>query len=127
MCARPPSVDPDLEKIKWFQYPATWWPLRLLIPSQLRVCNEEILPLKSELVAMLPFWKNIKAPTVLIQGELDDLVPPANLDFLLKNLNDKIVLKTMKIPELNHFIPWKRPDLIIQGIYAVDAALEHAL
>ena len=117
------SVDPSLETTKWFQYPAAWWPIRLLIPSELRVCNEEILPLKSELMLLMPFWKNIKAPSVLIQGELDDLVPPGNQDFLVEHLEKTTVINVMRLPDLNHFIPWKRPDLIIEGIQEVDHAL----
>lgn len=114
------SVDPELEKTKWFQYPATWWLLRWMIPSALRVCNEEILPLKSELMQMLPFWKNIKAYSVLIQGEKDDLVPVENLNFLTEHLDSKKVVKIMRVPDTNHFIPWMRPDLIIDGIQVVD-------
>ncbi len=117
------SVDPELESTKWFQYPATWWLVRWMIPSDLRVCNEEILPLKSELKMMLPFWKNIKVRSVLIQGEKDDLVPKENLDFLTRHLNPETVVKIMRVPGMNHFIPWKGPELIIQGIQEVDHAL----
>lgn len=117
------SVDPNLETTKWFQYPATWWPFRFLIPTEFRVCNEEILPLKAELTLMLPYWKDIKALSVLIQGELDELVPPGNQDFLIQHLNPKTVVKVMRLPDLNHFIPWKRPDSIIAGIHEVDHGL----
>jgi pimeloyl-ACP methyl ester carboxylesterase len=114
------SVDPELEVTKWFQYPAQWWPIRLLIPSALRVCNEEILPLRAELESMLPAWKNIQAQSVLIQGEADDLVPPGNQDFLVKHLEPKTILKVIRVPGLNHFVPWKRPDLIVDAIRVVD-------
>lgn len=117
------SVSPELEKIKWFQYPATWLPIRLLIPSDLRVCNEEIFPLKSELSRKLPLWKNLKMPAVLIQGEEDELVPPGNLDFLLKHLDKKTVLKVRRERDLNHFVPWKRPDLIFDGIRTINKVL----
>lgn len=110
------SVSPDLEETKWFQYPAAWWPIRFLIPTALRVCNEEILPLKSELLLMMPFWKNIKARSVLIQGGQDDLVPPENLNFLEQHLDPHLIVQVMKVPEMNHFVPWKRPDLIFDAI-----------
>jgi pimeloyl-ACP methyl ester carboxylesterase len=118
------SVSPDLEKTKWIQYPATWWPIRALIPTALRVCNEEILPLKGELTLMLPFWKQITAKTVIIQGGKDDLVPPENLDFLVRNLNEKAVVKVIRDANLDHFVPWKRPDLIVNGIQEVARVLE---
>lgn len=117
------SVSPDLEATKWYQHPATWWPIRILIPTELRVCNEEILPLKSELMLMMPSWRKIKAKSVLIQGEQDDLVPPGNLDFLEQHLDQKIIVKVMRVKEMNHFIPWKRPDLIFDGIREVEHAL----
>jgi pimeloyl-ACP methyl ester carboxylesterase len=117
------SVSPDLESTKWFQYPASWWPIRILIPTDLRVCNEEILPLKGELTRMLPKWSSITAKAVLIQGEDDPLVPPANLDFLIKHLRPELIVKTDRIPGLNHFIPWKRPDLIFDGIWDLEKAI----
>ena len=118
------AVDPQFEKIAWYQRVATWWPFRLLIPTDLRVCNEEIIPLKEELEKMGPFWKEISAKTVLIQGEKDPLVNPGNLDFLLQHLDQKIVTKVFRIPDLNHFVPWKRPDLILDGVQEIKNALE---
>ena len=110
------SVDPELETTKWIQIPASWWPIRELIPSALKVCNEEILPLKQELILLLPQWKKIRARSILIQGEDDELVPPGNLNFLVKNLNSKTVVKVIRVPGLNHFVPWKRPDLILDNL-----------
>lgn len=110
------SVDPSLEETRWVQYPATWWPIRVLIPNELRVCNEEILALKSELIEMLPLWKNVQAPTIIIQGNDDPLVSPKNSDFLEKNLPAKNLLSSVRVPGLNHFVPWKRPELILNAI-----------
>lgn len=118
------SVDPDLEKTKWYQYPADWWPIRALIPSPLKVCNQEILFLKAELSALMPMWKAISAKVEIIQGEDDDLVPAANQDFLLKVLDPKVIVKVVRVPGLNHFIPWKRPDLIFNSITAMAEAIK---
>jgi len=117
------SVDPQFEKMQWVQYPATWWPFRQFIPSKLRVCNEEIMALKAELSEMLNQWKDIKSKTVTIHGEDDPLVPVGNVNFLNDHLNKNTVLKTYRIPGLNHFVPWRRPDLIFRGIK--DLAVEN--
>jgi pimeloyl-ACP methyl ester carboxylesterase len=105
------SVDPALEKTKWFQYPADWIPIRWVIPSELRVCNEEIFELKHGLTEALPLWSRISARMSVIQGDLDELVPPANVDFL-----DKILVRPLSnrvvIVGMNHFIPWRAPDRI---------------
>jgi len=118
------SVSPEFEKIKWYQYPATWWPIRSLIPNKLRVCNEEIFPLKDELLRMLNDWKNIKAKVVIVHGEEDPLVPIGNTDFLVQRLNSKNILKVNRVPKLNHFVPWLRPDLILDGILTLEGGLQ---
>ena len=110
------SVSPDLEEIKWFQYPANWFGVKQIIPTELRVCNEEIMALKDSLKEMLPLWLKIKASTIIIHGEKDDLVPIANKDFLLEKLNPEIVKTVVIDKDLNHFIPWKKPYLIKKAI-----------
>lgn len=110
------SVSPDLEETKWFQYPATWFGIKQIIPTELRVCNEEILALKDNLKEMLPLWSKITAKTIIIHGEKDDLVPVANKDFLLKHLSPDLIVDVVIEPDLNHFIPWKKPILIKQAL-----------
>jgi len=51
-----PSIDPELEKTKWFQIPADWLVFSWLVPKDLRTSNREILPLKGELEKLLPHW-----------------------------------------------------------------------
>lgn len=119
------SVDPDLETTQWFQYPAQWVPFRWLIPTDLKVCNEEILSLKSELTAMLPEWPKIeKMPSVIIQGDDDPLVPAANADFLAARISPEAMVQKQRVPGLNHFVPWLRPDLILEGIESLRSRLE---
>ena len=118
------SVDPDLEEIRWVQYPASWWPFKYLIPTVLRVCNEEIFPLKDQLTSILPEWKKITASVVIVHGEKDSLVQIENVDFMRKNLNEKQILMVFREPELNHFVPWLRPDLIIKSIRTINNQLD---
>lgn len=110
------SVDPSLEDTKWYQYLATWWPFRVLIPNSLRVCNEEIMALKGELLLLKPRWPEIKADTVTIQGTEDNLVPLANQDFILAQLSQKQVKGIERVQGMNHFVPWEHPELILQAI-----------
>jgi pimeloyl-ACP methyl ester carboxylesterase len=114
-----PSIDPSLEKTKWIQYPAHWKATRWLVPRVLRVCNEEILPLKKELEKMLPLWKNITVPVVFIQGGKDKLVPKENLDFARKVLTETQI-KEFFYPEYNHFIPFTHPDIVEKAILQLD-------
>lgn len=118
-----PSIDPELEKTKWYQIPAEWKLLSWMVPSVLQVTNREILPLKGELEKMLPLWKNIRMPVTVIQGELDKLVPAGNADFAAKVLT-KDQLHMVRVADMNHFVPWNRPDLIEQAIFRHLDALE---
>lgn len=111
-----PSIDPDLEKTKWYQIPADWKAFSWMLPTDLVTTNREILPLKRELEEMLPLWSAIRVPVTLIQGEKDRLVPPANADFAKKVLLNA-PLNVIREPDLNHFIPWNRPDLILDAIF----------
>ncbi|TKT90330.1 alpha/beta fold hydrolase [Dyadobacter frigoris] len=109
------SIDPDLEKKEWFRPIIGSFPIRYLLPVDLDVSNREIRPLKGELIQMLPLWANIRLPVIVIQGEVDDLVPPGNADFAKRMLINAPV-KVEMIPEMNHFIPWRRPDFIRDAV-----------
>lgn len=121
------SVDPSLERTKWYQYPASWWPIRSLIPSSLRVCNEEIFALKAELEKMLTDWSSFRAKAVFIQGADDPLVAPENLDFLAAHIKKELIVTSVRVAGLNHFVPWKRPDLIFDGIWEIEKSLGGSL
>lgn len=106
------SVDPELEKTKWFQIPAKYPPLSWIIPNALNVCNKEILALKPELFIQKELLSQLKLPITVIQGEDDDLVPKENADYLKKYLTNAS-LKTIMLPNKNHFILWSEKDLVI--------------
>jgi len=105
------SVDPDLEKTKWYQIPVHYKIFSWLLPGVLYSTNEEIIALKKELHEMTPSWKTVNEPVSIIQGGKDKLVPPGNADFAKKMLVNAS-LDMILIDDMNHFIPWNRADLI---------------
>ncbi len=111
------SVDPALEKTKWFQIPADWLLLSWMIPQSLVSSNREILALKDELEAMMPLWSRITHPVTVIQGEEDVLVPAANADFAERMLT-RAPVTMVRVPGMNHFVPWSHPDLIVEALMA---------
>jgi pimeloyl-ACP methyl ester carboxylesterase len=110
------SVDPDLEPNEtWFRAPLATPFLSWILPRSFRASNEEIYQLKPELQEMLPYWKNITVPVIVIQGKDDSLVPAANADFakrMLVNADVEVVL----VDGMNHFVPWSNPELIREAI-----------
>jgi pimeloyl-ACP methyl ester carboxylesterase len=111
------SIAPDLEpNEKWFRVPMDFTPIRVLIPASFRASNHEILYLKPELEKMLPLWKNIHQPVIVIQGGKDFLVSPKNADFAEKMLVNSKSVKIIKVDTMNHFVPWSHPQLIKKAI-----------
>jgi pimeloyl-ACP methyl ester carboxylesterase len=111
------SISPDLEpNEKWFRIPMDFMPISILIPASFRASNHEILYLKPELEKMLPLWKNIRQPVIVIQGGKDMLVNPKNADFAEKMLVNAKSLKVVRIDTMNHFVPWSHPQLIKKAI-----------
>jgi len=115
-----PSIDPQLEKKEWYRNAIKTKLGSAMTPEEFEVSNDEIVPLKGELQKMIPLWRNIKIPTIVIQGTADRLVPKENADFAKKMLPDSLVeIKMLK--EVNHFIPWSHPHEIIIAIqYLLD-------
>lgn len=105
------SVDPELEPNEWYRHALRLPVINLLVPTSFYVSNEEILPLKGELVALLPFWEKIKAPAMVVHGEKDTWVPIGNAYFIkamLKNTSTELVI----IQNARHFILWTHPGVI---------------
>ena len=110
------SIDPELEKTLWYQIPIHYKVLSWVVPDLLYSTNEEILALKQELEEMVPLWKDITIPVEVIQGGIDELVPPGNADFAKQMLVNTEVTMTL-IPEMDHFVPWSNPELIRNALY----------
>jgi pimeloyl-ACP methyl ester carboxylesterase len=106
------SIDPDLEPNEtWFRAPLATPFLSWILPGSFRASNDEIYQLKPQLQEMIPYWKNITCPVIVIQGTADELVPYANVDFakkMLVNAPTEFVIKD----GMNHFVPWSNPELI---------------
>ncbi len=111
-----PSIDPDLEPGTWWRKVLNVWGLRWLLPPALRVCNQEIIPLKSDLKNMLSDWPNVRQPVIVIQGEADKLVPKGNADFAKRVLVNSESVEVQIIEGGNHFILWSRQPIIKKAI-----------
>ncbi len=112
-----PSIDPQLEPNEfWFRMPLHTPFLRWVLPTSLRVTNDEIYFLKDELEEMLPYWSIIRVPVTIIQGEQDDMVPAGNAAFAKKMLVNSSKVNVVMVKDMNHFVPWTHPQLIKQAI-----------
>ncbi|MBI3482228.1 MAG: alpha/beta hydrolase [Bacteroidetes bacterium] len=111
------SINPDLEPNEtWFRAPLATPFLNWILPRSFRASNFEIYKLKPELQEMLPLWKKIICPVVVIQGNKDNLVSPKNADFARKMLTNSSSVNFVIQEDMNHFVPWEHPELIRDAI-----------
>ncbi len=110
-----PAVDPRIEKIFRVSYPADCWMFRPLVPTCLRVTNEEKLGHVSQLYRMLPLWKKIVAAVTIIHGEKDKIAPVENVSFLQSSLTHARV-KTIVNPHGGHLLPWETPQVMKEAV-----------
>ncbi len=110
-----PSIDPQMEKFEWFRPLIKTWLGDLVTPTDFWVSNEEIVPLKAELNAMLPLWSEINIPCIVIHGTKDTFVPVENADFARKMIADSLI-KVQYLEGVHHFIPWTHTSVIVNAI-----------
>jgi len=109
-----PSIDPALEKRRWYNVAASLALVQLFLPVDWTTSNRELWPLKRELEAMMPKWESIAAPVIVIQGEEDDLVPPGNADFAERMMPSNVDVR--RIPGEGHFVLWRQPRTVSAAI-----------
>lgn len=110
------AFDPDLEEVHWLQLFGTLKPIARLLPRAIDNANRELLGLKRDLLSQAGRLHQIDMPVVVVHGDMDPLVPPANMNYLQRKLN-QTPLDTVVLKHTDHFIPWHSKP-------AVDAALE---
>jgi pimeloyl-ACP methyl ester carboxylesterase len=100
------ALDPSLERLHPLQPLAARWPLRSVLPRALRHANQELMHFKNELQALAPQLQRIVAPTVVVHGTHDDLVPYANVAYVQRMLTSVARWHAETIEGGNHFLPW---------------------
>jgi pimeloyl-ACP methyl ester carboxylesterase len=111
-----PAVSPDLEPSNTWRRAVDLPPLRWLTPPALRVCNQEIIPLKAELEAMREYWPAMPMPITVVQGTEDQLVPAGNAEFVRVAVGNDSLVKLSYVEGGDHFILWSEVPLIRKEI-----------
>jgi pimeloyl-ACP methyl ester carboxylesterase len=106
------SLDPAQEKIHFIQPLGEMWPVRALLPRAMRNANQELIGFKAELEALAPRLSRITAPTVIVHGTQDALVPFANVAYMQQKLSGSVQVNTMVLQGQNHFLPWNSESTV---------------
>ena len=117
------STDPQLESIHPMQYVGALWPISALLPRTIRNSNAELIALKPELQALETMLAKVSAPTFILHGTADPLVPLANVEHQRKHLTGARCLEVVTLLGVNHFRPWNSQNAVRAAIrWAIDAA-----
>jgi pimeloyl-ACP methyl ester carboxylesterase len=102
--------DPELSGPRWYNRFAVVLP-RFILGAGLKGANAEIMPLKPQLQDMLPRWKDLTMPALIVQGDEDRLVHPRNADFINTMLVNSEVTYLQRAGQ-GHFVLWEEAELI---------------
>lgn len=121
------ALDPALERPHRLQPWAARWPLSVMLPRALHHFNQELLAFKSELEQLAPQLPRIQAPTVLLHGMRDDLVPHVNVDYMRRHFNRVQQFTVISLPHHNHFLPWNAEFELRQALALATAQARSCL
>ncbi len=110
------SLAPQEEKIYSISYPIKNTPLKWVIPTSLRIANEEKMSHEKQLNQMLPLWKKIIVPVIILHGTKDNLIYPSNATFAKNKLINSPFVDLIWAKDKGHDLAWTRRDLLIQSL-----------
>lgn len=112
------SVTYDMEPVagwrKWFDLPF----IRPIMPTSLRVSNDELMSLRGDLRMIDDDWLEIKQPVTIMHGTKDILVPFENLEIAQQKLTNSDSVRTLIFEDENHFILWTQTEQIVKELLA---------
>lgn len=118
-----PAIDPDNEKVFGIAKIGKWKLTKWMVPGAMGVAGDEKFSHVAELEKLKDLWKEIKVPVIHIHGTKDIVVPFENLSFSVQQFNPQY-LDTIILKNENHFLPWKRYDLVKKELLKLVDKLE---
>lgn len=103
------SLDPALEKPRWFNHLASIGAVRWLLPSMLRVSNDEMLAAPSETRTLGPLLERVTCPVIIVHGTRDGLVPYENVAYMQRAFTNAASVEVITLEGQGHFLVWNTP------------------
>ncbi|MBK7870378.1 MAG: alpha/beta hydrolase [Saprospiraceae bacterium] len=110
------SVEPGAETTYDISYITTHWALEWLVPGAFKVANHEKLSHRKQLELMRPFWSRVIAPTIILQGDADELIFPSNANYAEKQLINACSVEKLIARGSGHDLLWTRRELLIASL-----------
>lgn len=106
-----PAIDPDKEKFWWFHKYIRWGPVHWFMPRFLRSATDEKFAHVKELRNMHSLWQDLTVPVTVIQGGMDHIVDPSNIEYARKQLQGKNA-EFIYLPDAGHMIRFRESKLL---------------
>ncbi|HQZ70352.1 MAG: alpha/beta fold hydrolase [Anaerolineae bacterium] len=110
------DLDPDLEKWMWYNRLADTGLARLVIPSTMTRSNDELKPIKADLLEMSGRLGTLQVPVILIHSTDDSLVPYANVDFMQRRFPIGAIRRVDTFTDKDHFVVWNAAETVRAAI-----------
>ncbi len=110
-----PVIDPDNEKFYWFSKYGRNRLIQLFLPKEFNTATAEKYVHSDELRKMLPVWKKLTMPVVVIQGGNDWIGDPANIEFAKREI-PSLRSQYITIPKAGHMLTFSHLNMIKQLI-----------
>ncbi|MEM8737614.1 MAG: alpha/beta hydrolase [Planctomycetota bacterium] len=110
------SVDPQLEKPRWYNILGAVPPLPWLIPRTWARANDEVFAAPQQTRLLAQVLPQIRCPVVVVQGGKDRLVPAGNADYIQTHLPNASYIQVHRLPNAGHFLPWQHEDVVRNAI-----------
>lgn len=117
------TIDPAYGAPRWFNWLGNFRLIRWMLPTDMRMANDEIMPLQKELQLLAPRLAAVKMPVTFIQGMDDYLVSPKNAESA-KSLFPNAELKVVNFAEEGHFILWQNKAAIVDELVSMIVRLQ---
>jgi pimeloyl-ACP methyl ester carboxylesterase len=115
------AMSSQREQPRWYNRAAEWRVVQWLIPPEMTLSNQEMLPLASELQRLEAALPRLQVPFVVLQGGQDELVMSATADDVAERIPAPW-LRVLKQPADGHFLLWQKPSVVTDAILQLPCA-----
>lgn len=110
------SLDPALEKPRWYNNAIDWAIVSWMVPTDLRTSNREIFAGPEQTRWLAGRLADIRCPVVILHGRKDQLVPFENVAYMKSTLTHAPSVRVVEFPASGHFIPWEHAREVREAI-----------